>query len=114
MSWKIVYTETAKHDLWELYRYIAEELLVPETAVRQSQRIMQEIRLLNEMPFRHRLYHDEPWHSQGLRFFPIDNFLVFYLPEKNSDTVTIVRIMYKGRDIHRQLTETKLHGPGGG
>ena len=27
------------------------------------------IKLLDEMPLRHRLYDDEPWHSQGLRFF---------------------------------------------
>ena len=81
MSWDIVYTAGARRDLRDIYEYIAYELLVPETAAGQTQRIMKEIRALDEMPMRFRLYEEEPWHSEGLRFFPVDNYLVFYLPE---------------------------------
>ena len=80
-----------------IYSYIAEELLVPDTAAGQVQRIMKEIRSLEEMPMRYRLYDDEPWHGLGLRFFPVDNYLVFYLPDDNTNAVRIVRIMYGGR-----------------
>lgn len=55
---------------------------------------------------RYRLYDDEPWHGLGLRFFLVDNYLVFYLPDENTNTVRIVRIMYGGRYIRRQLDET--------
>ena len=55
---------------------------------------------------RYRLYEDEPWHSQGLRFFSVDNYLVFYLISEAENTVTVVRIMYGGRDINRQFEET--------
>ena len=68
--------------------------------------IMKEIRVLDEMPLRFRLYEEEPWHSEGLRFFSVDNYLVFYLPDETKNTVSIVRIMYGGRDIRRQLSET--------
>ena len=106
MRYQIVYTAGAKRDLRGIYSYIAEELLVPDTAAGQVQRIMKEIRSLEEMPMRYRLYDDEPWHSLGLRFFPVDNYLVFYLPDDNTNAVRIVRIMYGGRDIRRQLDET--------
>ena len=106
MSWNVVYSARARQDLRDIYEYIAYELLAPETASGQTGRIMKQIRSLEEMPMRHRLYEDEPWHSQGLRFFPVDNYLVFYLPSEADNTVTVVRIMYGGRDVSRQLGET--------
>lgn len=108
MSWNIVYTANARHDLREIYEYIAYNLLVPETALGQTQRIMKRIRDLDETPMQNKLYEEEPWCSAGLRFFPVDNYLVFYLPDETQKTVNIVRIMYGGRDIHRQLSETKV------
>lgn len=108
MSWDIVYTAGARRDLRDIYEYIAYGLLVPDTAAGQTQRIMKEIRALGKMPMRFRLYEEEPWHSKGLRFFSVDNYLVFYLPDETQNTVSIVRIMYGGRDIHRQLSETKV------
>ena len=108
MSWDIVYTAEARRDLRDIYEYIAYELLVPETAAGQTQRIMKEIRALDEMPMRFRLYKEEQWQSEGLRFFPVDNYLVFYLPDETRNTVSIVRIMYGGRDIRRQLSETEM------
>ena len=73
MSWKIEYTKQARQDLRDVYEYIAYSLLSPETAAKQSDRIMKAIRSLEEMPMRCSLYGDEPWHSQGLRFVPVDN-----------------------------------------
>lgn len=108
MNWDIVYTAGARRDLRKIYEYIAYELSVPETAAGQIQRIMREIRTLDEMPMRFRLYEEEPWRSAGVRFFPVDNYLVFYLPEEAENTVSIVRIMYGGRDVRRQLSETGM------
>lgn len=108
MKFEIVYTAGAKRDLRNIYEYIAQKFLVPETAAGQVQRIMKEIRSLDELPMRFRLYEDEPWHSRGLRVFPVDNYLVFYLPDERTCTVNIVRIMYSGRNIKRQMQETKM------
>lgn len=106
MRWNIVYTAEARRDLRNIYEYIAYELLVPETAAGQTQRIMKAVRTLDEMPMRFRLYDEEPWHSAGLRLFPVDNYIVFYLLDEAKNTVNVVRIMYGGRDIRRQLSET--------
>lgn len=83
-------------------------MLAPETAAGQAQRILEEIRTLDEMPMRYRLYGEEPWHSRGIRFFPVDHYLVFYLPDKTKSTVHIVRILYGGRDIQKQLREKAI------
>ena len=57
------------------------------------------------MPMRHKLYEEEPWHSHGLRVLSVDNYLVFYLPAKKNATVSIIRIMYDGRDIDKNLND---------
>lgn len=105
MKYAIEYTDSAMQDIRNIYGYISETLLEPEIASNQAQRIMKEIRSLEEMPMRYRLYDDEPWHSKGLRFFPVDNYLVFYLPDEETGTVKIIRVMYGGRDIKNQLDQ---------
>ena len=108
MSCRIFYTKKAKQDLRDIYEYIAYELLVPETASEQTRRIMKEIKTLDEMPRRYRLYEEEPWHSEEIRFFPVDNYLVFYQPNESQNTVSIVRIMYGERDIKNHLDRTTI------
>lgn len=34
---------------------------------------------------------------------PVDNYLVFYIPDKSEGTVMIICVMYAGRDIDNQL-----------
>ena len=106
MSMKIVYTHTARQDLREIYEYIAYTLLVSETARSLTDRIMTDIRSMEEFPESNSLFKDEPWHSQGVRFLPVKNYLVFYTVQKETETISVVRIMYGGRDISRQLEET--------
>lgn len=106
MKYKVLYTAAAKNDLRNIFRYISEELRTPGNAAGQTERIMSAVRKLDTMPKRHRLYAEEPWHSRGLRFIPVDNYLVFYKADDENETVNIVRIMYSRRDIHKQLTQT--------
>ena len=106
MIFNVVYSSEARQDLRDIYEYIAYELLEPDTAAGQTNRIMKAARSLEQMPMRHRLYEEEPWHSQGLRFLPVDNYLIFYLPDEITSVVNIIRIMYGGRDVKRQLSET--------
>lgn len=101
MIFNVVYTSEARQDLRDIYEYIAYELLAPETAAGQTERIMKGARSLEQMPMRHRLYEEEPWHSQGVRFLPVDNYLIFYLPDETNNTVSIIRIMYGGRDVKK-------------
>ena len=98
-SYKVGYSVDALDDLREIYSYIANELLVPETASAQLGCIRKEVRSLDFMPSRYALAHWEPWHSMKMHQLPVDNFIVYYLVDDEKRTVTVVRIFYGGRDI---------------
>ena len=103
MSWNVYYTEKAENELRGIYEYMAYSVVVPQTAKKQVAAIMEEISKLDENPLRFPVYKKEPWKSKGLRFFPVNNYMIFYLPNENEETVTIIRIMYGGRNIDKQL-----------
>lgn len=98
-NYKVGYSAESLDDLRKIYTYIANELLVPEIATNQVNRIQKEIRLLDTMLFRYKLVEWEPWNSMKMHQLPVDNFIVYYLIDDKELTVTVVRIFYGGRDI---------------
>ena len=111
-EYHISYTRLAEQDLRGIYEYIAFTLLAPETAANQSNRIIDAVAGLNQLPERFRRYDREPWHSMGLRIMPVDNYVVLYTVSKLSvgqrDEVSIVRVLYSGRDIDSELTSSRI------
>ncbi|MDE6604222.1 MAG: type II toxin-antitoxin system RelE/ParE family toxin [Lachnospiraceae bacterium] len=103
MIYEVIVTEQAEEDLRGIYEYIAFELLSPDHADGQLNRLEEGITGLNEFPEKFRLYEKEPWNSRGLRVMPVDNYQIFYISDKAKQTVTIVRVIYAGRDIENQL-----------
>jgi toxin ParE1/3/4 len=81
-------------------------LLAPDAARNTTERILEAARNLQSLPERNPLYKEEPWHSQGVRFIPVKNYIVFYTVNTDTDTVSVTRIMYGARDLSRQLEET--------
>ncbi len=109
MIYEVNISRQAEEDLRGIYRYIASELLVPENAEGQLSRIEDCIVSLEEMPRRFCQYENEPWKSRGLPIVPVDNYCVLYIPDDEAMTVTIVRVMYNGRNIEKQLNDnTKM------
>lgn len=103
MIYEIVITNQADADLRGIYEYIAFELLSPDNAAGQLHRLEKHIIGLGEFPEKFKLYEKEPWHTRGLRVMPVDNYLVFYIPDKETEIVTVIRVMYAGRNIDKQL-----------
>ena len=103
MIFTVEISEQADSDLRAIYEYIAFELLSPENAGGQLDRLEKGIISLEEMPERYQRYEKEPWYSRGLRIFPIDNYVVFYIADTEKRIVTVIRVMYGGRDIEYQL-----------
>lgn len=99
----VIITTAAEKDLQEIFTYVATELFEPETAINLCDRIEQEIFKLYTMPDRHAHYKKEPWFSRGLRFFPVANFLVFYIVRESDSTVHVLRVMYGGRNVEERL-----------
>ena len=107
MNYKINLTPKAQSDLKEIYRYIAVDLQSIQNATGQLDRLEKAISSLEQMPERYRVYDKEPWRSRNLRIMTVDNYLVLYVPNKEERTVTVIRIMYGGRDIDSQLNFNK-------
>ena len=105
MNWKISYAKKALQDLDGIYEYISKVLIEPVIAQNLVTIIMKEIGGLETLPMRHHLFDEEPLKSQGLRIMPVKNYLVAYIPKEDEHTVYIIRIMYGGRDISKQLND---------
>lgn len=103
MKYKIEISEQADKDLRSIYEYIAFELQAPENASGQIDRLEEHILSLDNMPEKYRIYDKEPWKNRGLHILPVDNYAVLYIPDTDTKVVTILRIMYSGRDIDKQL-----------
>lgn len=104
MNYEIRMTLQAKTDLSGIYEYIAFDLQSPQNAAGQLDRLEENIASLAQLPERFRVYNKEPWHSRNLRIMPVNNYLVFYIPNHEDGIVTIIRVMYGGRDIDKQLS----------
>lgn len=93
MNWEVEFTDQARRDLRDILDYISYDLQEPQVAVKLVRQITKEILSLEQMPMRYRLYDEEPWQSQGLRCFPVKNYLIFYYPDETKNTVYAVRII---------------------
>ena len=103
MIYNVVISSQAENDLRGIFEYIAFELKSPQNAADQLEKLERKILSLEAMPDRHRVFDREPWRSRGLRILPTDNFVILYLTDARNLTVTIIRVMYGGRDIDKQL-----------
>ena len=103
MIYEVEVSEQADNDLRGIFEYSAFELQSPENASGQLDRLEEQILSLDTMPERYRKYEKEPWKSRGLHVLPVDNYVVLYISDIDKRVVTILRVMYAGRDIDKQL-----------
>ena len=107
MNYKIIYSPLALDDLRNIYSYISFELKSPDTAAKQVKKIRERIKALNTLPERYSLVDWEPWKSIDMRKIPVSNYTVFYKVDSSELSVTIVRIIYSGRDIEYIINNTE-------
>lgn len=98
MEYKVKITPFALSQLSETVKYISEILLVPETALKWLDVLQSSIASLNAMPNRYPLVDEEPWHTRGIRRFPVKGFLVYYLVNEEHKAVTVTAVIYGRRD----------------
>ena len=101
--YRVTIETPARQDLRDIFKYIAETLREPQTAYRLLGRIRKAIEDLDHMPERFPLYELEPWCSRGIRRLNIENFSAFYLVTKDSLTVSVLTVIYSGRNIDKIL-----------
>ena len=88
-------SHAALSDMEQIYSYITDRLLEPDTAMGQYNRIAEAIQSLNILPER----------TQGLRQMLVDNYSVFYIVSE--DTVSVARVLYSASDLVRRLRRMK-------
>ncbi|MFI3164096.1 MAG: type II toxin-antitoxin system RelE/ParE family toxin [Bacillota bacterium] len=98
-KWEVIFSEQSIDEIRNIHDYIAYELLAPENARKQVDRIILKAESLDISPMRNPLYDNKKWKKKGLRRMVVDNFLIFYLTCEKSKQVQIVSILYGARDI---------------
>ena len=90
-------SEPAAKDMEELYDYIAVQLLSPEYAIGQYNRIAEAILTLDCFPERNKLVESDLERSKGLRRLLVDNYVVFYIVMEHK--VVVTNVLYSASDV---------------
>lgn len=96
-TYEIVFTDTAKEELEEIYEYISEHLLEVGAANRLMDKIEQNILRLEQNPYSCVEVHIKP-HNNIYRKLVIDNYIALYEVEETYKQVVIYRVLYGKRD----------------
>ena len=93
-KYKVSLTSRALRDLDDIYVYIAQTLLVPETALGMVDKIEKEILSLEEMPYRFPERKTGAYANKGYRQLFVGNYTVIYRIDEKHRQVIIVTIRY--------------------
>lgn len=96
-KYSVEISETAQFDLFEIYRYIFNNILARDTAQKIVSKIREMIHGLNKMPERYPLSRNADLAKEGIRLMPVGNFHVFYFVEDTK--VVVARVMYGKRYV---------------
>ena len=100
---KIIYAPLAVDDLRSIYTYIADTLKAKQAATNQANAIRKAIRALEIMPERFPIYKSKSSQAISYHKLPVNNYVIFYMIDKENHIVNIVRIFYGGMDIDNAL-----------
>lgn len=101
----LIYSPESIDDLRDIFAYISVSLSEPTIARKQVERIRTAVKTLDQLPLRNPLVEWEPWSTYQMRKLLVDNYIVFYLVDTESKTVSVIRILYGGRDLEAVLTK---------
>lgn len=89
---RYIFAPSAKQDLAEINQYLIR--FSPAVARRLKEKIQKQCKLIAEFP---QMGKQADKLQPGLRTFPVDEYLIFYLPSNNK--IEIVRIVSGYRDL---------------
>lgn len=104
MEYSLFLTEQAKSDLAEIYSYISVELKSKKSAENVIDALHQAMKGLLLMPSRYHQFPNEPWLSEGVRYFTVRNYSIFYTVDENNLCVSVVHVIYGKRNLPRVLS----------
>ena len=93
-KYNVSLTGRVLRDLDDIYTYIAQTLLVPETALKLVDKIETEILSLEDMPCRFTEQKTGAYANRGYRQIFVGNYTVIYRVDETNRQVIIVTVRY--------------------
>lgn len=103
MSCRIVFTDTAKSDLRDIAVYIADLSKDKKFAIRFVKELQEKTKILEHFPESGAIPRDRVLKSSGYRFLVHKEHLLFYLYEKEENTVYVMAVFNGKRDYMRVM-----------
>ncbi|MBO4637623.1 MAG: type II toxin-antitoxin system RelE/ParE family toxin [Clostridiales bacterium] len=98
MKYNVFLSKASQTDLAEAMDYIEFQLMNPCAADALLDKFEKSVNSLSVMPEKHALASDPFLNSKGVRFIPIDNYILFYTINKSKRTVSVARFLYGKRN----------------
>lgn len=89
----------AIRELDSIYEYVANEIMAPENAKGQVDRIKKAILSLDTFPQSHQERNEGRYAGKGYRQLLIDNYIAIFRIDEPHQTVYIITIQYQGRNL---------------
>jgi toxin ParE1/3/4 len=102
-KYKILFTRTAHEDLRSIYKYIREEFLNINSAIKIVSKIEERIGVLKEFPLTGSPVQEAILASKGYRKLIIHEYLALYTVDEQKKEVRIIRVIYGKRDYQELL-----------
>ena len=101
--YEVVYLPTARKQLMDAALYIATELLSPDAAENLLTEVDEQVGKLCSHPYRHPVYPTLYAMKHEIRFFPVKNYLIFYVVKEELKTVEIWRFLHQRQNVNKRL-----------
>ncbi len=101
--YKVVYLPAARKQLIDAALYIAVELASPDAAENLLAEVDEQIGKLSTHPYRFPVYPALYSMKHEIRFFPVKNYLVFYVVKEEQKTVEIWRFLHQRQNANIHL-----------
>ena len=98
MAYRLIVSKDAHLDIDGIVEYIAIILCNETAAVSFLDDVEKSYRNIAENPFMYSYCNDDILKIQGYRKIPIKNYIILYLVDEETQTVTVMRIFYGGRN----------------
>ncbi|SEQ52192.1 Plasmid stabilization system protein ParE [Treponema bryantii] len=102
-NFKVSYTKKAEADLDRIYDFVANEYHNLNAAVRLLQQLTKAVDDLSFMADSYHHFQEEPYLSEGIRYFSEGKYSVFY--KIIDDTAYVIRIVPGAIDLLKALSE---------
>ena len=95
-DYKVKYTPTSKSDLISIIEYISDDNI--DAAYDMADKIDIAIQSLSEFPYKGSIPNDSQLRLRGFKLLVVSPYIIFYKPDKNSETISIIRILSSRQD----------------